>query len=98
MSDRTGGATTGQRLEATHPLGRLTTGQAARIVALDPAGAGQPAERERQLADLGFVPDEPVAVLARAWPGGDPLVVRVGEARFALRRVEAACVRVQLPA
>jgi ferrous iron transport protein A len=36
-----------------------------------------------------------VSVAARAWPGGDPMVVRVGLSRFALRRVEAACVRVE---
>ena len=29
-----------------------------------------------------------------AWPGGDPIVVRVGHSRYALRRAEAACVRV----
>jgi ferrous iron transport protein A len=48
----------------------------------------------QQLADIGFVPGEPVQVLRRAWPGGDPLVVRVGNATFALRCAEAACVQV----
>ncbi len=85
-------------MEPAEPLDRLAMGRAARIVALDPAAAGQPAERARRLAELGFVPGEPVAVVARAWPGGDPLVVRVGEARFALRRAEAACVRVWVTA
>lgn len=101
MSDRTGDTTAGKRFDAAHAtrsLDHLAMGQAARIVGIDPAAAGQPAERARQLADLGFVPDEPVAVLARAWPGGDPLVVRVGEAKFALRRAEAACVRVRVVA
>ncbi|MBL8288660.1 MAG: ferrous iron transport protein A [Rubrivivax sp.] len=46
------------------------------------------------LADIGFLPGEPVQVLAAALPGGDPLVVRVGHSTFALRRAEAACVRV----
>ena len=32
--------------------------------------------------------------MARALPGGDPLVVRVGQSTFALRRAEAACVEV----
>ena len=68
----------------------------ARISRLDPAAAGQPADRAGQLADIGFTAGETVIVLARAWPGGDPLVVRVGASRFALRRAEAACVRVQL--
>ena len=58
------------------------------------AGAGLSADRARQLADIGFLPGEVVQVLARAWPGGEPLVVGVGQSRFALRRVEAACVEV----
>jgi len=48
--------------------------------------------RAQQLADIGFVPGEGVSVVARAWPGGDPLVVRVGQSRFALRKAEADCV------
>ena len=68
----------------------------ARISRVDPAAAGQPADRAGQLADIGFTAGETVTVLARAWPGGDPLVVRVGASRFALRRAEAACVQVQL--
>lgn len=49
----------------------------------------------RWLEEIGFMPGEPVALLARAMPGGDPLVVRVGHSTFALRRAEAACVRVK---
>ena len=76
-------------------LDALPLHRTARVTALDPVAAGQPAERARQLADLGFVPGEDVVVVARAWPGGDPMVVRIGESRFALRRAEAACVRVE---
>ena len=46
-----------------------------------------------QLEDIGFLAGERVAVTARGLPGGDPLVVRVGLSTFALRLVEAACVR-----
>ncbi len=46
------------------------------------------------LAQIGFLPGERVELLARAAPGGDPLVVRVGDSTFALRRAEADCVRV----
>ncbi len=46
----------------------------------------------RWLAEIGFVPGERVTVLTRAWPGGDPLMVRVGHSAFALRRWEARCV------
>lgn len=50
----------------------------------------------RWLAEIGFLPGEPVSLVARARPGGDPLVVRVGSGRFALRRAEAACVAVRV--
>ena len=70
----------------------------ALVSGVDAAAAGQPADRAGQLADIGFTAGETVTVLARAWPGGDPLVVRVGASRFALRRAEAACVQVQVQA
>jgi ferrous iron transport protein A len=47
------------------------------------------------LEEIGFIPGEPVCLLARGLPGGDPLVVRVGASTFALRRAEAACVLVE---
>jgi ferrous iron transport protein A len=46
-----------------------------------------------RLAEIGFVPDEPVCIMARGVLGGDPLAVRVGQATFALRRHEAALVQ-----
>jgi len=46
------------------------------------------------LTSLGFEPGEPVRLLSRARPGGDPLCVRVGGSTYALRRAEAACIRV----
>jgi len=52
-------------------------------------------EWQQLLADLGFVAGESVQVLRRAAPGGDPLVVRVGDSTYALRRAEAACVKVR---
>lgn len=68
--------------------------QRALVQAVTALGAGVSAERARQLADIGFLPGEVVSVLARAWPGGEPLVVSVGHSRFALRRSEAACIQV----
>ena len=46
------------------------------------------------LAEIGFLPGESVSVMAHGMFGGDPLVVRVGNSTFALRRAEAACVLV----
>ncbi len=47
------------------------------------------------LAEIGFLPGESVRVIARGAMGGDPLVVRIGDSTFALRKAEAACVQVQ---
>jgi ferrous iron transport protein A len=61
------------------------------------ACVSEPAEAPhwaRWLQELGFLPGEPVSVRARGLPGGEPLVVRVGTSTFALRRAEAACIRV----
>ncbi len=47
-----------------------------------------------RLRELGFIEGEPVQVLRRGQPGGEPLAVRVGVSTFALRRAEAACIQV----
>lgn len=47
-----------------------------------------------RLRDLGFVPGARCEIVARMWLGGDPLAVRIGGSTFALRRAEAAAVRV----
>jgi len=49
----------------------------------------------RWLAEIGFLPGEAVTVTTRSVWGGDPMVVRVGQSTFALRRAEAACVQVK---
>ncbi len=49
----------------------------------------------QRLRELGFVTGEEVRVVAVGPFGGDPLVVQVGFTRFALRRQEAARVRVR---
>jgi ferrous iron transport protein A len=51
-------------------------------------------EWARWLEEIGFLVGESVMLMARGLPGGDPLVVRIGQSTFALRRAEAACVRV----
>ena len=52
-------------------------------------------ERASQLEEIGFLPGEWVSVLAQGFPGGDPLVVRVGLSTFALRKEEAMCIELQ---
>ncbi|MES1924760.1 Fe2+ transport system protein A [Salinisphaera sp. T31B1] len=48
----------------------------------------------QRLRDLGFVDGEPLQIVARAPLGGDPILVRIGSTRFALRASEAARVEV----
>ncbi|HEY0504539.1 MAG TPA: FeoA family protein [Lysobacter sp.] len=50
----------------------------------------------RRLRELGFVHGERVEVMAAGPVAAEPLLVQVGFTRFALRRSEAARVRVQL--
>ncbi|MRD49098.1 FeoA family protein [Caenimonas koreensis] len=59
---------------------------------------GAPPEWATWLSDIGFVPGERVMLLHRAAMGGDPLVARIGLSTFALRRAEAACIQVSVPA
>ena len=49
----------------------------------------------RRLRELGFVDGEQVQIVARGPLGAEPLLVQVGFTRFALRRSEAARVRLR---
>lgn len=49
----------------------------------------------RRLRELGFVAGELVQVMAAGPVGAEPLLVQIGYTRFALRRTEAARVRVR---
>ncbi|MBN8510152.1 MAG: ferrous iron transport protein A [Burkholderiales bacterium] len=49
----------------------------------------------RRLGELGFLPGEPVRVLRRGPGGREPLAVRIGDSRFALRLAEARCIEVR---
>jgi len=78
---------------ARSSLDRVPLGQAfiVRRVLPDP----KVPERARQLEEIGFYPGEQVMVMTRGIPGGDPLVVRIGQSTFALRGAEAACIQVE---
>lgn len=51
-------------------------------------------EGVRRLKALGFVPGKKVHVIRRGFPSGDPLAVRIGSATCALRRIEAAAIKI----
>lgn len=67
----------------------------ARITGLGQARTDTDRDLVLRLLEVGFLPGEPVQVLARGFPRGNPLAVRVGRSTFALRREEAAWVRVE---
>jgi Fe2+ transport system protein FeoA len=80
-------------------LAGLRRGEAGVVSGLaDGAGFEEAPERGAillaRLRDLGFVAGARCEVIARMWPAGDPLVVRIGGSTFALRRTEADAVRV----
>jgi ferrous iron transport protein A len=72
-------------------LADLQSEMTAIVAGVDAALIGESVAR--RLAEIGFLPGETVRVLARV-PGGNPIAVRIGTSTFALRRHEAACVRV----
>lgn len=74
-------------------LDQLAVQQAGTVIRVEPPRLAP--EWADWLQEIGFIPGEPVRLLVRAMPGGDPLVVRVGDSTFALRRAEAACVWVE---
>lgn len=79
------------------PLAELARGELALVSGLSPVVGLAKDHAEALLArlrDLGFVSGAKCEVVARMWPGGDPLAVRVGGSTFALRRIEADAIRV----
>lgn len=49
-----------------------------------------------RLMNLGFVPGEQVEIITRGLFGGEPILVKVGFSRFALRRNEAERIEVKV--
>lgn len=86
--------------ESTVSLAALKPGARGRVVAVledaQPLGEEADATVAMRLIEIGFVPGETLEVIAEARPGGDPLAVRIGGSCFALRRREAAAVRVHV--
>lgn len=70
-------------------LRSLQKGQSATIADLRTADTAAVDEHLRRLRELGFLPGEQVRVVARGFPAGDPIAVRIGHATFALRGFEA---------
>lgn len=76
------------------PLIELPSNRWAVVAELMPPVRVEDQHLVLRLMELGFVPGERVRIVAEAKPGRDPLAVRVGHTTFALRRYEAAFIRV----
>ena len=73
-------------------LDQLSLHASAQVLAIED---GQPGDAvARRLRELGFVAGEPLRLLARGPFAAEPLLVQIGQTRFALRLAEAARVRV----
>ncbi len=80
-------------------MSQLPDGTSGTVDGLVAAGPEVDAGVLRRLAELGFLPGEPVQVLRRGPGGREPIAVTVGDSMFALRLIEAQSVLVQrLPA
>ena len=80
---------------STVPLSSLRPGSEATVAEVLAPAATQDHELVLRLIEIGFLPGERVRVIARGQPGDEPIAVRLGHTTFALRRFEAAFVRVQ---
>lgn len=79
-------------------LDTLPRGVAGTVAGLREVQDGSARALVLRLMEIGFLPGEPVSVIACGFPGTDPLAVRVGQATFALRRHEAAQILVHVHA
>ena len=74
-------------------LSELETGAGAIVDSVQDVTPGDAVAR--RLRDIGFVAGEAIRLLTRGPLGGDPLLVQVGYTRFAMRRGEAARIRLR---
>ena len=79
---------------ATRHLGMLHKGDSAVVTGLMPVDEEDDRAMQLRLLELGFSPGEAIHVVAESFPGRDPMAVRVGNTTFALRRREAAMIRI----
>lgn len=93
MTDLTLQPTPNDTLMGLHQLACHTQ---AEVVGMNPTHDLEDRNVALRLLEIGFLPGESVRVIARGFPGHDPLAVRVGHTTFALRGHEAALVQVRL--
>ncbi|MDO3386773.1 FeoA family protein [Gilvimarinus sp. SDUM040013] len=76
----------------TLPLHQCSKGQTVRLlqVASQQAFADQDELVSLRLKELGFLPGAVLTVLGFGFLGRDPIAVKIGRTKFALRRAEAS--------
>lgn len=79
-------------------LNELPNGARATVIRVVSTAADVDAVALRRLAELGFIPGEPVQLLRRGPGGREPLAVLIGDTMFGLRLLEAQCVEVSIEA
>ena len=75
-------------------LAMLHKGDSAIVTGLREAGDEEGLAIQMRLLELGFAPGEAIRVVAESFPSHDPMAVRIGNTTFALRRREAAMIRI----
>ena len=75
-------------------LNDLPNGARATVARVRATSAEVDAVTLRRLAEIGFIPGEPVQLLRRGPGGREPLAVLIGETMFGLRLLEAQCIEV----
>ena len=90
-----------QTADTVIPLGQGARGLKGVVVQVGAAGSGSTlaaGELERRLLEIGFVEGAVVEILHEGLLGGDPIAVKLDDARVALRRREALAVLVRVSA
>ncbi len=92
----------GQAAMGVVPLGRGARGMSGVVTSVGNASGScvglEPEELERRLLEIGFVEGARIEILHEGMIGGDPIAVRIDDARVALRRREADSVMVRVEA
>jgi ferrous iron transport protein A len=83
-------------IRTTMLLNDLPNGAHATVMRVVSTSSEVDAVSLRRLAELGFIPGEPVQLLRRGPGGREPLAVLIGDTMFGLRLLEAQCVEVSV--
>ena len=73
-------------------LSQLKKGDYGTIMGIANADESRPESIRTRLLELGFLPGEKIFIVAESFWGRDPIAVRIGNATFALRRLEASMI------